>query len=152
MGASPRAFRPRVVAAALMAALLGTSCAGDGRRPVFPVRGQVSYQGKPTPGALVILHPVDDPDPRAPRPVARVGPDGGFAPTTYKTDDGAPAGEYAVTITWVEERDNQAAPKEEQREPKNRLPGRYGKPETSGLRVHIKKGQNELGPFRLTKD
>ena len=27
---------------------------------------------------------------------------------------------------------------------------RYGKPETSGLRVHIKSGPNELEPFRLT--
>jgi hypothetical protein len=64
-------------------------------------------ENKPTPGALVILHPLNDPDPRAPRPVARVGADGRFSPTTYSADDGAPAGEYAVTVAWVKETDNQ---------------------------------------------
>jgi len=136
--------------ALLAAAGLSLSC-GGGRRPVYPVRGQVFYEGQPTPGALVILHPLNDPDPRAPRPVARVGPDGSFAPTTYHADDGAPAGEYAVTVAWVKEVDNQNAPREEQREPRSLLPERYGKPETSGLRVHVQKGHNELPPFRLTR-
>jgi hypothetical protein len=151
---SPRVVRLRtraVLTALLLAAVLGTSCANDGRRPVFPVRGRVLFEDKPTPGALVLFHPLNDPDPRAPRPVARVAADGSFAPTTYRTDDGAPAGEYAVTVTWVNERDNQSAPKEEQREPRNLLPDRYGKPETSGLRVQIKEEPNDLPPFRLTR-
>lgn len=126
------------------------SC-GDGRRPVFPVRGQVFYQGKPTPEALVIFYPLNDPDPQAPRPIARVSKDGSFSPTTYKTNDGAPAGEYAVTVSWVIERDNQDLPKELQKDPQNLLPDRYSKAETSGLRVEIKKGSNELAPFQLTK-
>jgi hypothetical protein len=149
----PRFFRVRALSAlpALLAvAVLGTSC-GDGRRPVFPVRGQVLDEGKPTPGALVIFHPQGDPDPRAPRPVARVAADGSFAPTTYRTDDGAPAGDYAVTVAWVNEVDNQNAPREEQKEPRNLLPDRYGKPETSGLRVRINPGRNEVPPFLLTK-
>src|SRR5262245_37204373 len=127
-------LRPRtltVLPALLLTAVLAVSCSGDGRRPVFPVHGQVRFEDKPTPGALVIFHPLNDPDPRAPRPVARVEADGSFAPTTYRTDDGAPAGEYAVTITWVKETDNQNAPKEEQKPPHNNLPDRYGNPETS---------------------
>src|SRR5207249_1334477 len=103
------------------------------------------------PAGLVIFHPVHDPDPRAPRPLARVAADGRFTPTTYQTDDGAPAGEYAVTVAWVKEVDNQNAPREEQKEPRNLVPERYGKPETSGLRVEIKKGPNDLPPFRLTR-
>jgi len=154
VGTPPRGCKLRtatILPALLSAAVLGTSCADNGRRPVFPVRGQVLFEGKPTPGALVLFHPLNDPDPRAPRPVARVAADGGFAPTTYRTDDGAPAGEYAVTVTWVNEVDNQSAPKEEQREPRNQVPDRYAKPETSGLRVQIKEGPNELSPFRLTR-
>jgi hypothetical protein len=135
----------------LMAAVLGTSCASDGRRPVFPVRGQVLYEDKPTPGALVIFHPLGDPDPRAPRPIARVGADGTFSPTTYRTEDGAPAGEYAVTVAWVLEQDNQNTPREEQKPPRNLLPDRYAKPETSGLRICIQAEPNELPPFRLTR-
>jgi hypothetical protein len=144
-------FRLRTLAIlpALGLAVLVAAC-GDGRRPVFPVSGKVLYQDRPTPGALVIFHPLNDPDPNAPRPIARVNADGSFSPTTYKGEDGAPAGEYAVTVAWVKETDNQNAPKEEQREPRNLVPDRYGKPETSGLRVHIKSGPNELEPFRLT--
>ena len=145
-----RKLRTFAVGAALLAAVLGVSCKG-GRRPVFPVRGQVFFEGKPTPEALVIFHPLDDPDPNAPRPVARVAADGSFAPTTYTADDGAPAGRYAVTIAWVKERDNQNASKEDQQEPKNLLPDRYARAETSGLEVHVKEGPNELAPFRLTR-
>jgi hypothetical protein len=144
-------LRSCIVLPVLLAIVSGISCTGDGRRPVFPVRGKVLYENKPTPGALVIFHPVNDPDPRAPRPLARVEPDGSFSPTTYSAGDGAPAGEYAVTVAWVKEVDNQNAPKEEQREPRNLVPDRYSKPETSGLRVQIKQGDNELAPFRLNQ-
>jgi hypothetical protein len=148
-----RAFRLRALAALpALLALLGGSCARDGRRPVFPVSGQVLYEGKATQGALVIFHPLNDPDPRAPRPVARVGQDGRFSPTTYAAGDGAPAGEYAVTVAWVQEVDNQNAPREEQKEPRNLLPDRYSKPATSGLRVQVKAGRNDLPPFRLTRE
>jgi hypothetical protein len=144
-------LRTVTILPALLLAVLGMSCATDGKRPVFPVRGQVLFENKPTPGALVILHPLNDPDPRAPRPVARVGADGRFSPTTYSADDGAPAGEYAVTVAWVKETDNQNAPREEQKQPRNLVPDHYGKPETSGLRVQIKEGHNDLAPFRLTR-
>jgi hypothetical protein len=137
----------RLVWPALLTCLLCSGC-GTGGRPVYPVRGQVLYEGKPTPGALVIFHPVEDPDPLAPRPIARVGPDGRFAPTTYRTGDGAPAGEYAVSISWVPEYDQQD-PRAE-REPANLLPERYSKAATSGLRVQIRQGPNELAPFRLS--
>lgn len=126
------------------------SCSDDGRRPVFPVFGKVTYQGKPTDNALIIFHPVSDPDPNAPHPLTRVGADGSFKLTTYETDDGAPAGEYDVTITWVNEVDNQNAPKEDQRPAKNMIPDRYAKAETSGLRVTVKKESNNLPPFELT--
>jgi hypothetical protein len=140
-----------VRSALLLAVVLSFSCGQGGRRPVFPVRGQVLYEDKPTPGALVLFHPLNDSDPQAPRPVARVGADGNFAPTTYNGEDGAPAGEYSVTVAWVKEVDNQSAPREEQREPRNLLPERYSRPETSGLRVHIQQGRNDLPTFRLTR-
>jgi hypothetical protein len=147
-----RRFQARFAGlAGLMTALLCNSCSGDGRRPVFPVRGQVFFEGKPTPEALVIFHPVNDPDPRAPRPLTRVAADGSFTPTTYTTNDGAPAGEYDVTVVWVKEIDQQHLPKDEQREPRNLLPERYAKPETSGLRVQIKEGPNELPTIQLTR-
>src|SRR5262249_49594211 len=141
----PRRFKVGTcgVLLALLASTLSLSCSGDGRRPVFPVHGQVLFEGKPAPGALVIFHPVNDPDPRAPRPIAPVGKDGGFKPTTYATADGAPAGEYNVTVTWYPDVDLQNVSKEDYREPRNGVPDVYAKPETSGLRVEIKKEPNE---------
>jgi hypothetical protein len=129
---------------------INVSCS-DGRRPVFPVQGQVLFEDKPTPGAMVIFHPVNDPDPRAPRPIARIGADGTFKPTTYATGDGAPAGTYDVTVTWIADVDNQNVSKEDYREPKNGVPDIYGKPDTAGLRIEIKKAPNDLTPFRLTR-
>jgi hypothetical protein len=146
---SRRDLRLAVICPLLLVAL-SVSCSG-GRRPVYRVGGEVFFEGKPTPGALVILHPVNDPDPNAPPAIGRVRADGSFTPTTYTTDDGAPAGEYAVTVTWVKEQDNQDAPKEAQRDPKNLLPERYGKVATSGLRVRIHEGPNHLAPFLLTR-
>jgi hypothetical protein len=146
----PRSRPAAVLAAAVLAALLATSCARDRRKPTFPVRGQVLYEGNPTPEALVIFHPLNDPDPRAMRPLGRVGADGRFTLTTYRAGDGAPAGDYAVTVSWQKEVDRQGLPVEERKndEP-NLLPDRYGKPGTSGLRVHVEAGANEFPPFRL---
>ena len=139
------------LAAILMAALLCTSC-GDGRKPVYPARGQVFFEGKPTPGALVIFHPLNDPDPNAMHPLARVEADGSFALTTYQGKDGAPAGEYTVTVSWVRDVDRQNLTAEEQKkEEPNLLPDRYSNSETSGLRAEIKKGPNELPPFQLKR-
>ena len=125
------------------------ACSGDGRLPVFPVSGQVMYQGKPTPDALIIFHPENDPNNTAPRPLTRVSPDGSFTLTTYETNDGAPAGKYKVTITWVKDSDNGNTAKEDIRPAKNLVPERYSKVETSGLEVEIKKEPNKLAAFNL---
>jgi hypothetical protein len=148
----PRFPRPQpaaVLAAAVLAALLAASCARDRRKPAFPVRGQVLYEGKPIPDALVIFHPLNDPGPRAMRPLGRVGADGRFTLTTYRAGDGAPAGDYAVTVTWQKDEDRQNVPAEERKDEPNLLPERYGRPETSGLRVHVGEGVNDFPPFRL---
>jgi hypothetical protein len=52
------------------------------RLPVYPVRGQVFYQGRPAAGALVRLHPLP-PTPAPPfLPRGLVGADGSFTLTT----------------------------------------------------------------------
>src|SRR5262245_11865951 len=83
----------------LLVAVAGCS-SGSERVPVFPVRGQVFYQSKPAVGAVVILNPQDASlGERLPmRPNGKVEADGSFQITTYETNDGAPAGEYKVTI------------------------------------------------------
>ena len=144
----PSAFRRlRSVRAVLLglAALLPCSCDG-GRKPAFPVHGKVLRQGKPAKGALVIFHPLDDPDPQAIKPNARVEGDGSFQLSTYKAGDGAPAGEYAVTFFWPKP---PASPVDHPYMGPDLLEDRYRDPKTSPWRVTIQERVNELPPFDL---
>src|SRR5205823_1996593 len=93
---SPRAIRPRLL---LLLSLLAAGC-GDPRKPVYPVEGTVLVDGKPAARAIVTFQPVGDNSPTAVRPVGHVDEKGKFTLTSYRQDDGAPEGEYAVTVTW----------------------------------------------------
>jgi hypothetical protein len=142
---SVRFVRRVFATAVLMLAVLASSCA-PGRKPVFPVRGQVlDARKKPAAGALVVFHPLR-PDPKdAARPVGRVGEDGKFALTTYTEGDGAPVGEYAITITWPAAKKTPFDP-----EGPDQLSGRYSNPERSSLRFTVEKhAENEVPLIHL---
>jgi hypothetical protein len=114
------------------------------RKPTVPVRGKVLFEGKPAAGAQVVLQSLAK-VPRAPRADALTGADGSFVLSTYTAEDGAPAGEYAVTIVWRKPLYDEAG-----KPGKNLLPERYAKKETSELKVTIKAGQDDL-VFELQK-
>lgn len=67
----------------------------------FPVVGQVKLDGLPAAGARVALHRLDARQPIV-RPAAwgSVAADGEFRVKTLGLADGAPAGKYAVTVTY----------------------------------------------------
>jgi hypothetical protein len=133
--------------ALLGAALFGAGC-GSRQLPVFPVHGLVVYEGRPAAEALVIFHPVKNEGAFANvRPIGRVGADGSFTLTTYSADDGAPAGEYDVTIDWREH----TAPVEGAPPGRSLLPARYSSPQQTQLHVQITEGSNDLQPFKLTR-
>jgi hypothetical protein len=141
-------LRQRVLAWALaVPALFLSSCGDAGRRPVYPAHGRVLFEGQPMPNAQVILHPLSLDDNDHPvRPTGRVGADGSVTLTTFTAGDGAPEGEYAVTVDL-----RRRPPDAEGDVTQSVLPARYLKPDTSPLRVRIKKGTNELAPFELTR-
>jgi hypothetical protein len=130
------------------AALVLAGCSSkkvEGRKPVFPVRGKVLVGGQPAPGALVVFHPVGvsfD----AERPFAHVGPDGTFDLTTYQGKDGAPEGEYAVTLQWYVSTDRNAPGPWP-----NVLPTRYARPDLTDVRVRVAQQPNELQPFNIAR-
>jgi hypothetical protein len=141
-------FGRRSAVLLVLAVLLVSGCGRSNRLPSFPVRGQVLYQGRPAREALVIFHPVaSGAEFDVVCPSGRVGSDGSFTLTTYQAGDGAPAGEYAVTIDWREH----TAPVEGAPPGRSLLPDRYSNPKTSKLHVQIKEGTNELEPFKLTR-
>lgn len=137
---------------ATAAALAGCSDAdadGAAKVPVFPVKGTVRFEGQPAAGAFVVFHrrsPVK-PGEETPRPTGKVAPDGTFELTTKSQADGAPAGDYAVTVQWTrlikQGGDTVAGP--------NVIPAIYSKPETTPLKVVVKDAPNQLDPFEITK-
>jgi hypothetical protein len=138
-------FRNCLVLLVAVAALGATSCRRAGPEPVYPVTGNVLYQGKPAEWARVTLVSTDGRDPQKPKPGAQVAGDGEFRLSTYASYDGAPAGRYAVTVMWPsperKENGENAGP--------DLLQGRYADPQTTPLSVEIKKGDNHLEPFNL---
>jgi hypothetical protein len=91
-----------VLVAAAAALLLGC---GDGRLKVVPAKGKLQLQGKdgkltPIAGARIMFHPVKKADNFPAFPVATTAEDGSFELGTSGKADGAPEGEYVVTIDW----------------------------------------------------
>lgn len=129
--------------AALLIVALQVGCADESssfanQKPVHPVRGRVTVRGQPAAGAFVLLVPVNEPpDAKDPRPRAEVQEDGSFTIWTYAPDDGAPAGQYVVTVRW------------EDRDVGDKLGGRFAEAASSPLRASVKEGINELPPFAL---
>ena len=116
-----------------------------GRKPTFPVSGRVLLpDGKPAEHALVVFHPVDESGEGIGKPHGKVGADGGFKLTTYDADDGAPAGEYRVTVElWLAGKGDDP--------PANRLNVKFSKPETSGLTATVGSGPTDLKLFELKR-
>lgn len=64
-------------------------------------RGYMTINGKPPVDAIVSFVSTGDPiDTRESRPWGLVNDDGSYTLTTYELFDGAPVGEYAITIRW----------------------------------------------------
>jgi hypothetical protein len=133
--------------AMITAAMLTTGCSGASpdRVPVIPVEGAVTFEGKPTAGAMIVLHAKSGPRSNVPTPRAQVAKDGTFRFTTYEAGDGAPPGEYIATIAWYklvgQGNDVQAGP--------NVLPPKYNSPTTSKWEVRVAEQPTRLSPIQL---
>jgi hypothetical protein len=135
---------------ALLAALFLTqaSCrAKPSRAPVFPVRGKVFYRGQPAAGALVFFLPLHDA--LADKPHGKVDAAGAFEISTYRLNDGAPPGEYAVTILWPGPNPHSNGEGDEDNQGPDQLGGRYTSGTNSTWHVKVAEQPIELDPFEL---
>jgi hypothetical protein len=132
-------------AALLSIAITGCGDAKPKQVPVFPAKGTITFKGEPTAGAVIGLHPKAPPTDQYPSPRASVGVDGSFKITTYAGGDGAPEGDYAVTVLWYKPikngNDVTSGP--------NVIPAKYMKAETTDIEVKIVAGENNLPPIQL---
>jgi len=143
-------FRPFAVGLGLAAlALTGPACSSGGG--LHPVRGQVTFNGEPAAGAIVVFHP-DGGGIQSVPPTAVVAADGTF---TLATGDkpGAQAGSYVVTVTWADTSkkltEQQVMMGANPYDGPDRLNGRFASPQQSPLRADVKSGDNRLPPFEL---
>jgi hypothetical protein len=139
-----------------------SGCSGKTRLAVSPVHGRVVYKGQGVPEAVVIFHPEGDTVEKLKkmRPFAYADGNGDFRLKTYVDDDGAPPGDYRVSIVAAS---SNAGAKPAKGEAATEAPTspttgikippnitkKYANVETSGIRVTIHAGENNLEPFTL---
>lgn len=119
------------------------SC-GASRSKAVPVAGQVLIGEQPISNAVVIFHPINGKEDVV-RPTGRTDEQGRFKLTTTKDGDGAPPGEYKVTITAYQSTEQPGTDSVI----RNHLPDRYAKIETSNLTATVAAGKTEMQPFKL---
>ena len=127
----------------------------EGRLSVHPAGGKVSVKSQPAAGVFLVLHPAPgSPAARADvLPSATTEADGSFQLSTYDQNDGAPVGEYVVTLQWRQS-DSQS---DDQRramalmgqKPADRFRGKYNNPSTSPWRISITEGENVLDAIEI---
>ncbi|MBM3995038.1 MAG: DUF4198 domain-containing protein [Planctomycetes bacterium] len=133
-----------VYIAAVLAGLVGCSPAGV---PTHPVHGEIYYRGRPVAEAIVVFHPLGDNPATAIKPMAHTDAQGRFTLTTLTPGDGAPPGDYAIT---VELREAVLVGEEKTRTGQSLLAKRYSSPDKSPLRFRVMPGDNTVPRIEVT--
>lgn len=125
----------------------GCSEPAQDRLSVFPVTGHVRLNGSPLANAFVVLHPRHPTDPRILPARGKTDQEGQFHLTSYEANDGAAAGEYALTVECyplVKNGEGYIAGK-------NVLPSKLASPATSDIVVRVAAGPTQLAPIELRR-
>lgn len=131
---------------AAFSALLLAGC-GTSKPEAIAAGGKVMFnKSTPPAGALVVFHPVDPEFEKriGGKPFAKVRDDGTFALTTFAENDGAPEGEYGVTIDWrppTKEGKFAVSISDGGASGPAALKAKYGDPRQPAFKVAVKKGE-----------
>lgn len=138
--------RRRVSVLVVLSLLVFVSACSSGRKPIYPVKGQVLVNGKPAANAQILFHPAED-TPEQLCPTGHTDDEGYFTLTSYVKGDGAPEGNYNVTVTWFRVWRGNRADADVLRY--NALPQHYAQPNSSPLHAKVNKGKNDLPALQL---
>jgi hypothetical protein len=141
-----RAYQAGAALGLVLSALAAVGCgeAKPERILLHPVQGAITFKGHPIPGAFLTFHPKSAVK-NFPTPRASVDGSGRFTLCTYDGGDGAPEGEYIVTVQWykpIRKGDDVVAGP-------NVIPRKYAVPSASTINVRIAAGINQLPTIRL---
>jgi hypothetical protein len=135
-------LRVMVRAAAMAALLFGpiSGCAEPNEHPkTFPVTGKVTYKGQPVPKGTITFQPD-----QGQAAVGEIQPDGTYQLSTFSQGDGAVAGHHRIFVIA-----NTADPTKIPGStpgwtpPKDLVPQKYNKLETSGLEATVSEDKKE---------
>lgn len=130
----------------VIALITVTACSRSAGPICYRVAGRVTFKGQPVAEAMVVLHRVGGDVEGHHKPMAYTGTDGTFQLTTIKHNDGAPPGDYAIT---VELRAPKTMGEETVRTGPNLLPAQYAKSESSKLKCSVVAGDNQIPTIEL---
>lgn len=131
---------PLFAAVALATGLLSLAGCGSGSGlDTIPIKGEVTYNGKPLGEGTVAYLPVKPGTGRSAN--GPIGPDGKFSMTTLKRDDGVVPGEYQIVVYAYAPHPGEPQTREEHEAMAKAggikrgyiIPEKYVAPETSGL-------------------
>jgi hypothetical protein len=111
----------------------------------FPVTGQLLVNGQAAESATVVLHPLSHDGLGHVTPSGTVDADGYFRVKTGPGRDGAPVGNYAVTIHYSP----RVVTDQSSSRGWNVFPQRFARPSTTPLRANVTEGHNRLPVFNV---
>jgi len=136
-----------------LAALLIALVPGCGKKEIqlYPASGKLLMGGKPAAGVFVTFVPVEaGQDDQITRSFATTGEDGSFTLSTWQPGDGAPAGDYRVTLLYEPLTSQGLGGRLNNKKNPIRIDPKYARPETTPLRGHIDPGpSNVIPPFEV---
>ena len=149
-------LRSKIITSALLV-LFAIGCGGEekptGQLKAYPVFGKVNFEGKSLKNAEIKLFNMEKDDMAKnqvlPRPKGRVKEDGTFFISTYKAGDGAPIGEYALTISWKGDLKGFDEEEDDLDDLPELLPYKYTVPMQTTVRVIVTEGENEVPEINI---
>jgi hypothetical protein len=120
----------------------------DWQSAVAPVSGSVEINGQPAADVFINLHPIDNSGAETQIvPRAQTDSQGNFVVSTYLSGDGAPVGSYGVSFSWVGPLNG--LKEDEYEKLPEKIAAKYRNAVTSGIKITVTEGPNELAPFQL---
>ena len=132
-----------------LTAILALACAACGNKNnLYPVSGSVTYNGSPATGAAVFFHRQGGDAMSEQLIMGLVQDDGSFDLVCGSLGQGAPPGEYDVTLEWKRFiGQNKGRP---QHGP-DKFKGRYADLKRPRFHASVKAERNHLAPFEITE-
>lgn len=127
--------------------MVASGCSGSGGLETAPVKGNVTYNGKPLTYGRVSFRP------EAGSPATgEIQSDGSFTLSTYHNGDGAIVGKHLVLITATEidaGKNAEQDPNTEMTVPKSMIPEKYTSFSTSELTAEVANDRKNEFTFKL---